>query len=250
MSNLSINEVREIKTLILQAKGLEKTIDDILNREGVEFNKYSSFKTMSIIYNDLVSRAREVIKLGGSYAMNTNDMKGWADTNWPIAKDILETVLVSTRILISTLESNIDFVENEIDNIESFIKSKLRSVIFDVPQKEKEIQNAVESLFLGKGYNKGIDYDRETGKFLYSSKEYIPDFIIPKLRICIEIKLIKETSRKSKIIEEINADITAYSKEYENILFVIYDIGIIRDELEFCRDIENNEGVKVIIVKH
>lgn len=98
--------------------------------------------------------------------------------------------------------------------------------------------------------DKGIDYDRETGKFMFSGKEYIPDFVINKYELCIEVKFIKEVSRKSKMIEEINADITAYSKEYKNILFIIYDVGIIRDETEIKRDIENVEGVNVIIIKH
>ena len=57
--------------------------------------------------------------------------------------------------------------------------------------------------------------------------------------------------RKSKIIEEINADITAYDKEYKRQLFVVYDLGVIRDEIEFKRDIENaKDDIKVIIVKH
>jgi hypothetical protein len=250
MSHLTITEVKEIKTLILQAKGLEKTIDDILSRDGMEANRYTSFKSMALIYNDLAARAGSVMKIGNFYKMNTEVMKEWADTLWPTAKSILETVLISTRILISSLESNIDFVEEEIDNIESFIKSKLRSALYEAPEKEKEVQNAIESLFLGRGYNKAIDYDRETGKFNYSGREYIPDFILPKLRMCIEVKLLKDISKKSKIIEEINADITAYLKQYENVLFVVYDIGVIRDEIEFCRDIENNEGIKIIIVKH
>ncbi len=40
----------------------------------------------------------------------------------------------------------------------------LRTVIFDKPQKEIEVQNAIEALLLGRGLNKGIDYDRESGK--------------------------------------------------------------------------------------
>jgi hypothetical protein len=234
----------------MQAKGLEKTIDDILTREGMEANKYSSFKSMAHIYNDLAERAGKVMKIGSFYRMNTEEMGSWSNTVWPIAKNILETTLISTRILISSLESNIDFVEEEIDNIGSFIKAKLRSVIYDVPTKEKDIQNAIENLFIGRWFDKAIDYDRETGKFNFSGREYIPDFILPKLRMCIEVKLIKEISNRSKVIEEINADITAYKKEYENVLFVVYDIGVIRDELEFRRDIENNDGIKIIIVKH
>ena len=89
-------------------------------------------------------------------------------------------------------------------------------------------------------------------KILYefSGKEYIPDFIVPKLNLCIEVKLLKD-GRKSRIIEEINADITAYNKIYKRQLFVVYDLGVVRDEVEFKRDIENaKDDIKVIIVKH
>ena len=102
---------------------------------------------------------------------------------------------------------------------------------------------------MGRGLNKGIDYDRETGKFEFSGKEYIPDFIIPKLKLCIEVKLLRE-SRKSKVIEEISADITAYSKQYQRQLFIVYDLGYIQNEEEFKRDIENAGDIKVIVVKH
>ena len=83
----------------------------------------------------------------------------------------------------------------------------------------------------------------------FSGKEYIPDFIIPKMSLCLEVKLLRE-GRKSKIIEEISADITAYKKMYQRQLFVVYDLGVIQNELEFKRDIEMIDGVKVIVVKH
>lgn len=102
---------------------------------------------------------------------------------------------------------------------------------------------------MGCGLNKGIDYDRETGKFEFSGKEYIPDFIIPKLKLCIEVKLLRE-NRKSKIVEEMSADITAYSKQYQRHLFIVYDLGAIQNKEEFKRDIENAGDIKVIVVKH
>ena len=143
-----------------------------------------------------------------------------------------------------------EFAETEFDNLEYFIKNSLRATVFSTPQKEIEIQNALEALLVGKGMQKGIDYDRESGKFEFSGKEYIPDFIIPKLNLCIEVKLVK-SGRKSQVIEEINADITAYSKKYDRQTFVVYDLGSIRDEVEFKRDIENaGNNIKVIIVKH
>lgn len=137
------------------------------------------------------------------------------------------------------MENEVDFINDEYSNLENFLKTKLRTT-----------HNAIEMLFVGKCWNKGIDYDRESGKFEFSGKEYIPDFIVKKLGLCIEVKLLKE-NRKSKVIEEINADITAYSKEYKRQLFVVYDLGFIRDEIEFKRDIENSgDEIRVIIVKH
>jgi hypothetical protein len=75
----------------------------------------------------------------------------------------------------------------------------------------------------------GNDYDRESGKFEFSGKEYIPDFIVPKLNLCIEVKLLRD-GKRSRIIDEINADITAYGKYYERLMFVVYDLGVIRDD--------------------
>ena len=125
----------------------------------------------------------------------------------------------------------------------------MRSVVFSKPEKEIEIQNSVESLLLGRGLSRGTDYDRETGKFQFSGREYIPDFVIQKMNLCIEVKLLRE-GRRSRIIEEISADITAYQKQYQRILFIVYDLGEIQNEVEFKRDIEAVNGVKVVIVKH
>ena len=64
------------------------------------------------------------------------------------------------------------------------------------------------------------------------------------------MKLIKDKSRKSKVIEEINSDITGYGKKYNRQLFIVYDLGVIRDELEFRRDIENaGDSIRVVIIK-
>ena len=73
---------------------------------------------------------------------------------------------------------------------------------------------------------------------------------MPNFFLCVEIILLKE-GRKSAIIDQINADIVAYSSKYERILFVVYDLGVIRDEVEFRRDIENvGENIKVLVIKH
>ena len=251
MSKLTITEARSLRVLIAQVKALILTIEDILGNTNVnEARKYISYREMANTYNDMVEQARVLLK--GPvlfYTFNMNKMKSWEDTLWPSQKVIMENTLLYSRMLLVGLEGALDFVDDEIENLSDFFQSHLRSVVYDVPEKEKDVQNAVESLMIGRGMSRGADYDRESGKFEFSGKEYIPDFIIDKMSLCIEVKLLK-AGRKSKMIEEISADITAYSKEYRHIIFIIYDLGVIQNELEFKRDIELQQGVKVIIVKH
>ena len=119
-----------------------------------------------------------------------------------------------------------------------------------LPFTEVQIQNAIEQLFIGKGLVKGIDYGRETGRVQVSIKEVVPDFILYKLNLAIEVKLSKSRTKSKTIVDEINADILAYGKQYRNILFVIYDLESIRDEDEYKKDLDNGNNVRLVIIKH
>ena len=250
---MNIEKTKHFKYLLLRCKSLKENMLRTLNDSSTNASgRYSSFKAYAEEYSFLAIEVCKALNLYNERIItyDTNKMAGWADTVWPQQKAVIDSPTVYTDTLIAFLEKELDFADDEYSNLENFIKNKLRSSIFQKPEKEIEVQNAIETLFVGKGWNKGVDYDRETGKFEFSGKEYIPDFIVPKLNLCIEVKLLKE-GRKSKIIEEINADITAYDKEYKRQLFVVYDLGVIRDEIEFKRDIENaKDDIKVIIVKH
>ena len=247
----SLKKTREIRVLISQIKAFCDLIHEILlSTNTAESGRYSSFKDMAIAYNGFVERASILLSVSTMFhTFNVDEIPSWGDSVWPTQKRILEQVFLSTKILLAGLEESVDFVDDEFDNIENFLQSRIRATIFQKPDKEIEVQNAIESLLLGRGLSKGVDYDRESGKFEFSGREYIPDFIMPKMSLCIEVKLLKE-GRKSKIIEEISADITAYKKEYERQLYIIYDLGVIQNEVEFKRDIEMSDGVKVIIIKH
>lgn len=250
---MDIDRAKQIKYLLIRCESLRDSLRNVLNDSKTNENgRYAGFKMYSEEFNYLANEVANTIDLSNERIISykTGSLKGSMDTLWPQQKQVIETTLLYTNALIALLNKEVDFVEDEYANIESFIKANLRKIIFDKPEKEKAIQNAIEQLFVGKGWNKGIDYDRETGKFEFSGREYIPDFIVPKLELCIEVKLLKE-NRKSKTIEEISADITAYSKQYKRMLFVVYDMGYIRDEAEFRRDIENaKDNIKLIVIKH
>lgn len=247
----SLENTHEIRVLISQMKAFCDMIHEILNStNAAETGRYACFKDMAMVYNDFAARAKTILKVSTMfYTFNLDEIPSWGDSVWPTQKRILEQVFLSAKMLLASLEESVDFVNDEFDNFEYFLQSRIRTVIFQKPEKEVEVQNAIEALLLGKGLMKGSDYDRESGKFEFSGKEYIPDFVIPKMSLCMEVKLLRE-GRKSKVIEEISADITAYGKKYERQLYVVYDLGMIQNEVEFKRDIEMKEGVKVIVVKH
>lgn len=252
MKQTSMDKNKTLKRLLNKAKILEKTIDGIINsKDTLETYRYSSFKSFLECYNDIVEEIvkNEVIN-GDFYIYNIENVGSAFDTLWPMQKQYAEDVLLKTRLLINTIDSDIDFVEDELKNIENFITSKLRATFSKEPLCEKEVQQNLEILFLGKNFKKGSDYEKESGKFNFSGREYIPDFVLKKLNLAIEIKLIKGTKTVSKIIEEINADIVAYKKAYENIMFVIYDFGKIQNEEQFRSDLENIDDIRIIIVKH
>lgn len=247
---LTLEETRQIKVLLNQARSLANSMKTISLDESVPpLGRYSSFPQMALMYNDLAVQANRIIKTGGFYTFNTDIIPTWSNTVWPVGKAIFEQILLSVEMLCSTLAGHLDFIDDEFENLSNFISSRLRAAIFEKPEKEIEIQNAVETLLLGRGLSKGIDYDRESGKLEFSGREYIPDFVLPRMGLSIEVKLLKE-GKRSKIIEEISADVTAYAKSYARQLFIVYDLGVIRDESEFRRDIENAGDIKVLIIKH
>jgi len=173
MSKKTLEETQELKVLISQLKGFCETIQDILHdKDTPEIGRYSCFGDMAHIYNDFVERAKALLYVQTMfYTFDLEKMPSWGNSTWPIQKKILEQVFVCAKMLYSSLEANVDFANDEFDNLENFIYSRLRPVIFDKPQKEIEVQNAIETLLLGRGLNKGIDYDRESGKFEFSGKE-------------------------------------------------------------------------------
>ncbi len=89
-----------------------------------------------------------------------------------------------------------------------------------------------------------------SGASRYLAKELVPDFVVHTLSLALEIKLIKSFARVREVVDEINADIAAYTKRYRSLMFIVYDLGYIRDELEFRYYLESSGVAFVIVVKH
>ena len=219
--------------------------------DAANIGRYTSWFIFLRKYNDLAKGA--ALLLGNPTMIDVFDLENLPSSGsltWPAQKEYFDLAYANAALLKSILEGAIGYAEDETHNLRDFIQANLRRAVFGIPDKEVEIQNGIESLMVGRGMAKGTDYDRETGRVKTSGKESVPDFILPHLKLCLEVKLSKSSDKLRSIVDEINADIRAYATAYERQLYVVYDLGTIRDEAEFTRGLEDAPGVSVIVVKH
>ena len=108
------------------------------------------------------------------------------------------------------------------------------------------MQDAFENLLIVAD----IPYSRESEHIEYSSKTYIPDFVIEMIDLTIDMKLCSRDGREKEMISEINDDIMAYQTKHANLLFLVYDVGFIRDVDRFVGAFHENTRVIVRVIKH
>ena len=168
-----------------------------------------------------------------------------------VQQELFEDVRANLHILRAYLTNRVRPKSERISEVADFIRASLRRAVLTRPEREKDVQDVIEQLFIGRGMEKGLDYDREVGRVKISAKEVIPDFSLPQLATAIEVKLLKDGIAIGRLVDEINADIQAYVKQYPVVVFIVYDIGGgLRDEYEFRRDLEATDGIKVVVIKH
>jgi hypothetical protein len=123
---------------------------------------------------------------------------------------------------------------------------RLRKQMKARPDREEQVQDAYQALLDGAE----IPYLREQERTVYSTKTYVPDFTFPRIHAAVEIKLVTKKEDEKRVIGEINDDILAYKAKYPNMIFVVYDVAVIRDIEGFSASFETSPNVVVEVVKH
>ena len=166
-----------------------------------------------------------------------------------IAKGIFHAAIDeinSTGDIIDVYKDKAEIESNAAIKLLNAINNKLRKFILDVPKIEKDIQDNFEKLLIGIEFK----YSREKERFEYSSKSYIPDFVLTDINMAVEIKFCNSKGKEKEIVDEINADIMAYNTRYKNSMFIVYDIGIIRDVEQFINPFSEHDNISIVVVKH
>lgn len=155
--------------------------------------------------------------------------------------------LAVTRLneMVAFLQTKSGETDRQVEGIIDLIKINLRPAIYEDPKNEREVQNALETIFRVRGF----DFPREKITIPYSSKTYIPDFTFESLALAAEAKLCYSKKKEKEIIDEVNADIPAYQTRYKHVIFIVYDLGFIRDVDLFKSGIKSNPDVYIEVIK-
>ena len=250
-------KAQQLEQYLTMARALLQSMDSVISNipEDTSVWHFVSYKGYATQYTRLVEAiaALESLPKGILFPYDLDKISGIDNTVHIQQKSMFQQVHGDLSMLCSWLDAILGKAgsSSEVRSLEDFISSKLRpAMVTGRPESEKDVQNTMEQILIGRGMQKGIDYDRETGRVKHSGKESIPDFIFRSLSLALEIKLIKDKSSISRIVDEINADLVAYGKEYENVMFVVYDNGEIGNVDEFKRDIESLGKSRVLVVKN
>lgn len=239
-----------LKKLAVRVDALRRAMDAVMGGTTPDHGKWGAFKNYALAYNTLATEYKRATGERNVPTYNLEKMKGSGGTVWPVQKQIFDTIYANTLMLSGLLSAYDVGISASISEIQDLLVANLRKVIFKTPESEVDVQNAIESLLVGRGYQKPMNYDRESGKVKFSGKEFIPDFVFSSYSLALEAKLIKTKQQISNCIEEMSADIPAYLSAYKNLLFCVYDLGAIRDVNEFQDGLQRQSGVRVCVIKH
>ncbi len=168
-----------------------------------------------------------------------------ADTIGAMWKTHAEFAAARLSALAAYLKTKQGTRKREGDDIATLLEENLRPAMFTDPDNERAVQDVIETIFRVRS----LDFRREQQSVPYSTKRYIPDFTFDSLGLAVEVKFCNRAGREKELIDEVNADIVGYQGTYESMLFVIYDLGFIRDVALFKSSIELQPGVRVLVVK-
>ena len=241
--------VLQLGKLYKQANALRQAMETVMAGSTPDHAKWFATNSYVQAYN----RIAKLYHAATNSEVTTFDEGQFSSpmkTLWPVQKGNFDQTYTQLLLLIANLSEFEMGMTSSVSEIVDLLSTNLRKVIFEKPQLEYHVQNAVEALLIGRGYQKGVHYDREAGKIKYSGKEFIPDFHFQSVQTALEVKLIREDGNPSSIVEQLSADIPAYKSKYSNVIFCVYDLGALRDVNEFQSGFEDTQGIRVCVVKH
>ena len=241
----------DVETLYNMAKAVARGAEKALEAPSTDkdmLTRFIGYPAYVSEYNKLIPHATDLFGEEARSLFAPIDLGSYTDP-WHAApvlqKYYLDLVSARLSALAAYLQSKTSSTDQAVQSLVDLIELNLRSAIFSKPERETEVQNALEVIFRARG----LEFRREKVVVEYSSKNFVPDFTLDTLDTALDVKLCGTARREKEIVDEINADIPAYQTKYRRALFVVFDLGFIRDVARFRSGIEGNPDVRVLVIK-
>lgn len=258
---VNTEQTHQAKELLHAAEALIQSMETSVQADSASVWRYSSYWEYARKYNQLLEAVARLIP-EATVVLDRYDIDKLPSPFDTIAlqqKQFFELIHANLSILRVAVLDHLKGADPDsayegkdtppevstILKIINLAERSLRKALRSKPEQERDVQDAFDTLLIGAE----MSYSRETDRIEYSSKTYAPDFTMPRIGLAVDIKLCNREGREKEIIAEINDDILAYRSKYPNLLFVVYDLGMIRDVDRFKASFEANENVVVIVVK-
>ena len=194
----------ELRVFLRWTIALQQAMDSSIRHDDpANMWRYAGFKNFALKYNRILQAVAQKTDLPPVLDQYNEGMKGSMDTVVPVQKEIFDSVYSNVSMLRAVLEGKLGVIDDETTALKDFIRGRLRSAVLQIPEQERDIQDVIELLLIGRGMQKGQDYDREVGRVKISSKELVPDFCFPPLSTALEVKLVKTMARVREVVDEI-----------------------------------------------
>lgn len=242
----------DLETLYKMVKAASNGAANALNLpghpKGTYFDHYGGYLSYMLEYNRLLPFVHDLFgeearllfqPIPASQTMTPANVAG---VMW---RPYLEEASVHLASLAAYIQGKLPSPLLQVESLIDLIEDNLRPALYDRPDSERSVQNALETILRARK----IEFDREHVAIPYSGRDFKPDFTLPQFDLALEVKLCNADPRAKQIVEEINADIPAYRTKFTHTLFVVFDLGFIRDTALFKSGIQQNPGVSVLVVK-
>ena len=123
-----------------------------MNGDTPDIGKWGAYKSYARAYNLI---AQKYIVISGDQTINTYKLGLCVRRRIQyglIQKEVFDMVYADTLILSVTLSAFDTGEAASISAIQDMLTAHLRQVIFTRPEKESDVQNAIETLLIGRGY--------------------------------------------------------------------------------------------------
>jgi hypothetical protein len=160
----------KLREALLTVTALKTSMEHALQSDPNAVWRHAGYRDYMRKYNHVVAYVGQLTPVNAP--IDTYDLDAvphWGDTVMPQQKRLFESVHANLAILEAWLRARVDLPAEQAESLKNFFEANLRRAIFETPTHERDVQNAIEQLLIGRGLTKGIDYDREVGRVKVST---------------------------------------------------------------------------------